>query len=1282
MTIKIFRDGTYQTTDPNTGKTDSGTIDLSNLGLDPSLLQTHNDLELVIIPPDKDEDQKDSTASSENSSSVASTPKIGSSKGASPIIGKITDSESLVHKQVVNGDRTFSCSFCPRTFRFYRHLQCHENAHSQDEKYDCHICQRMFVREKNLKLHLELHKKQTIPASGKKKQTPPPKVQRHIKQHNGPFPCTYCSEIFTEKDVLNNHVKESHQIKVHTCPICGKELFSYGKLLSHLKIIHAEDKDIINDIVKKALTCDICDKKFASAKSVRRHRLLHDEKKYQCPHCPWKFYQSFKLKNHIKVHEQSGSKESSMEDEDGSPTKSEEMVPMDPIEKHKLRSNPQCPDCGKKFSTLGAVLSHMRYCKKGIKKPTSERKNATKQSSPTIVKTQPDEILSGSGVKHQKTFSKTESLKKHKLVHAVINKKPEKSKSKTSKPELKTDLLFKKKESVNKSSKLSVSQVRKYYDISLRKCVKCKMTFSSVASLKRHFSRRHPETGISMETKVVNGEFENAKTRRADSEPKTEEELKEIAKNNFLQMNFALGIKTEPRSELTSPVVETVKTKRHDCSLCGLKFSREATLKKHLVEVHNEEDFYQGPESDSSSDSDSMDTQPHPASPVKTRRMRESLTSTPNITPKIKTEPEEPAPGTSEKQRLREGGKESTPKLDVSKGKIKVTPKIKTEPETPTPRNKEKLKLKKGGKESTRKLDTSKGKVRNSPKIKIEPEETTLGNNERRMSKKGGKESTPKLDISKGKIKKEVEIEPRPQSKTIPTRSALTGRKFPKQKDPKKKDIKKIVSSLSTVKALRNTKPSHNLRVKKKLASLQRAKSKKPTKLPEPETRHRKRKQEEVSSKKGNSVKEMRQKVQSKAVRLRQSKPKHPIKPVVSNKARHHMKKSFNKSESRSALTERKFPKQRTPKMNETRNQIRKGGKSDTKKPVKKSGIIVSQLVKKTALTSKDSKEKRDIKSSKSSELDSGYRKIRLSTGIEKQKCEYCGRVSWTIGSYEEHLSKYHADRWIEKSADSLGIVSSSMAVQGKSVDSAFRYDEKLSKRPVVMIQRLPVDLLVKSSENLVSKGKKSQDRYLGAPYNFSDEVKIESSETKMEAVIDLPLVVLDSTEILPDLPLEPSATKTDLPIDSEETELQKEDVEDYLKPDSGGKTSTDTIGFPECMPDEILASNVDTPIDNFSSGEDSSLESGRAEKEESQTESVLDSLENQEESIVKEEEILTEMDSEGNEKREESIVKEEDLLTEMDSEGNTLEEKTESETKETALESSVTESELLGENI
>ena len=2229
ITIKIFRDGTYQTTDPNTGKTDNGTIDLSNLGLDPSLLQTHNDLELVIIPPDKDEDQKDSTASSEISSSQASTPKIGSSKEATPIAGKVTgtytvekslspDGESVVRKQVVNGDRTFSCSFCPRTFRFYRHLRCHENAHIKGEKYVCHICQRMFVRETNLKLHLELHEKKTIPASGKKKQTPRPEVdcpceicgkvfkqkskltrhmkhvhssnpivcqicnrsfrsesnaQRHMKQHYGPFPCTYCSEIFTDKDVLNEHVRESHQIKVHTCHLCGKELFSFGKLLSHLKIIHPEDKDAIIK-VKKELKCDICSKKFSSSKSVRAHRLTHTgEKKYQCPHCPWKFYQSYKLKKHIRVHEKSdiaspgqktrfpcdfctrdykseaamekherqyhkgpfqcqlckakkfpdkiglkehaeakhagncykcdicevfftcgrflqihhqnshsktnvcdkcgysfrrqdemyehlkfnhfggdeerfraeypeiaepvertdyeelkqtktcprcdrtftvykglmshmkvcdGKKkkkevddnevgvpmETSMEDEDGSPTKSEVIVPVVPIDKNKLRSNPQCPDCGKKFSQLAAVLSHMRYCKKGIKKPTREREKGTKQSSPTKIKTEPDEMLLDSADyvpyvyletgkyvkcdKCQKTFSKRESLKKHMLIHAGITKKPETSKSKTSKPEKKTDPSDKDKKSVDKGLEPSVSKASKYYDISLRKCVKCKFTFTNLFSLKRHLSKRHPEAGIRMDTKIIKGEFENARAKRADSEPKTEEELKEIAKNNFLQMNFALGIKTEPSTDLTSPVVETVKTKRHFCSLCGLKFSREATLKKHLVEVHNEEDFYQDPESDSSSDSDSMDTQPHPASPVKTRHMRESLTSTPNITPKIKTEPQEPTPRTSERQRLR----------------------------------------------------------------------------------KGGKVTTPKLEISKGKIKKESEFEPTPQSKSVLSRSTLTGRKFPKQKTPKKevftcrhcertydfkrnldrhlkynhKDIKKIVSSLSTIKTLRNKNASYNFRVKKKFASLQKAKTKKPTEWPEPETRHRKIKQEEASLKK-DSVKEMRQKVQSRVEILKKSKPKLHIKNEVSSKARHSTKKSYHKSEQikkapkpnyqkkpkkmsmsnvlggimgqflkkriNAILFECEFCKQQFPdklKLNfhrrtkhsskvisksicecsvcydvftelrlllshmaaahtlepkkveeinlestleetkegssdsskvdtvekvgeveikeeieeeknkesesssvksvendhkaldeeekeksdvvdavsndqigktvvsvkdesarqsespiqrmtdtfaldsdltsqyielqkngghkemesevtegtflesicnktdepskddmdisastneavktseteapvselqkqdpflqdgesqmemdsnlplnemtatpgdkfleedaevesltnpvvhdvdmftgtiltdgksskrtetpvdgiiegsgglsrqssksgtpslkdknkpflkqcqvclkrfhtesgynkhkhthtqkkhecpkcdaffrweknlkshvklfhsddevlvckvcskffyekelfqkhylvhltkkfpcfqckkkfskqsllrdhivevhknkempkkkksstemscgacnlkfenieklvnhvllghsekkpgkmlfrermykyrckfcpllfktkesldshikvcdkrtvlakklyghevtdntcsvcglkfksknhtfehmqtihghrsrfqhidflkhptlqtryfcegcngtfakyssyimhekalygicskkkksskhercpfckilfasrlilgkhmikvhnnylfyswkhcpyckesfskrlnlrkhlqaahaeemkegkksakaEGKKQLKKegkGGKSDVKISVKKSVVSgtasVSQLVKKNVLTSKDSKDMGDTKSNESSEFDSRYRKIRLSTGIEKHKCEYCGRVSWTVGSYEEHLSKYHADRWIEKSVDSPGIVSSPMADPIEPVDSASTDDKKLDVRPVVMIQRLPVDLLAKSSENLVSEGTDSQDKYLGTPYSFSDEAKKEEkTETNKEAVIDLPLVDLDSIENLPDLPLEPPATKSDLPTDSDGNELQKEEVEDYLKPVTRGKTSTDTIGIPESLPDEILASNVGTPVKNYPPGKDSSLEGDRTEKEESQTKSVLDSLENQEESTLKEEDLLTEMDSEGNtveesetketalessvtesesqtesvsdslEKREESIVKDEEILTEMDSEGNTVDRKTESETKETALEGSVTESELLGEN-
>ena len=2042
MTIKIFRDGTYQTTDPNTGKTDSGTIDLSNLGLDPSLLQTHNDLELVIIPPDKDDSQEDSASSSQ-----VTTPKTGSSLMSTPKTGTLSPDS----KAVVNGDRTFSCSFCPRTFRFYRHLRCHENAHGQDEKYVCHICQRMFVREANLKLHLELHEKKTAPPSSKKKkkQTPEKKVdsrceicgkvftlksrltrhmnsvhssaqikcqlcdrtfrsesnaQRHMKQHFGPFPCTYCSEIFTDKDVLNDHVKEKHQIKLHTCHVCGKEMFSFGKLLSHLKIIHPEDKEAVKEVTKE-IKCDICDKKFSSSKSVRAHRLTHTgEKKYQCPHCPWKFYQSYKLQNHIKVHEKmdtappgkktrfpcdfcigiyrseaamerhesvkhkgpfqcqvckakkfpdkiglkvhavekhggncfkcdicellftsgrnlqihhmsSHNKSHSVCDKCGySFTRKDEMYEhvkfmhfngdeelfraefpdveepvekidyeelkktktcprcdrsfsvykglmshmkvckgkkeeqgkasmdtsmedddMGAIDKDKLRKNPQCPDCGKKFSQLAAVLSHMRYCKKGIKHPCNERGKGSK-SSPSKVKSEPDEILSDSADyvpytyletgqyvkcdKCQKTFSKRESLKKHMLKHAGIStKKPEAAKSKSSKPE--------KTESSDKEKKKIIPS--KYYDVSLRKCVKCKMTFTNLFSLKRHLGKQHPEAGIRLDTKIVDGDFQTGRAKKVDTEPKTEEELKEIAKNNFLQMNFALGIKTEPSSDLTSPVVETVKTKRHDCSLCGLKFSREATLKKHLVEIHNEEDFYEEPESYSSSDSDSMETQDLPPSPVKTRRMRDSLSST----PKIKTEPvEEQTPRTSERQRLKKGGKEATPKFEPNK-----------------------------------------------------------------------------------KIKKEVE-----EVKATPTtRSTLSGRKLPKQKTPKKevftcqhcertydfkknldrhlkyhhKDIKKIVSSLSTIKALRNTKnASHNLRVKKKLASL-KAKPKKPFEWPEPETKHKKIKQEDDGLKKSLSVKEMRQKVQSKAATLKQSKPKslvsskakhsvkkpshksEPSKPIKTPKPSHQKKpkkmpkdtglggimskflkkrvsailyecefckqqfpdkvklnfhrrtkhsskvisksicecnvcsevftelrlllshmankhsveprkvqeikseptfeekqevsqadkvneveikeeigdernkesadevdavpndqivksvisdESASKSESPSTFaldsdltsqyielqkngghkemetetseetflesicsksdepskdeaiksseasaseqqkpdpflpggeshmemdsnlpsstpgdkfldedaevesltnpvvhdvdmftgailsdgktrkrtdtpvdgitqgsgrssrqssksgtpslkdknkpflkqcqvclkrfhTEigyskhihthtqkkyecpkcdaffrweknlkshvklfhsdaevlvckvcsklfhdkelfekhhivhmtRKFPcrqckknfskqsllrdhitevhknkdmqrkkntgtemscgacnlkfktiekllnhillghtekkpaqmlfrerlykyrckfcpllfkskesqdnhmkvcdkrmmlirkmygyevtdstcsvcglkfkskthafehmqavhgnkskfqhidflKQPTlqtkyvcegcngtfaryssfmmhdkgllgicskkkksskhercpfckvlfgsrlilgkhmikihnnylfyswkhcPYCNESfskRINLRKhlqsahveemkggkkkksegkkpqkkevkGGKPDVKKAAKKSvsgAVSVSQLVKKTPSTSKESE---DTKSNESTEQDSKYRKIRTSTGIERHKCEYCGRVSWTIGSYEEHLSKYHADRWIEKSVDSPGTVGSPMADSESD-------DKKLGKQPVVRIQRLPADLLVKGTDNLAPKEKENPDKYLGTPYSFDDGKK-ESSETTKDAVIDLPLVDLDSVENLPDLPLEPPATKTD----SEGNDLQKEEVEDYLKPVTSGRTSTDAIGFPESLPDEILASNTGTPVKSFPSG--------------SQTESAIDSAKSQEESAVGEES--------------------EDVLTEMEGEGNTVEEKAEAET-ENVLENSVTESELLGEN-
>ena len=46
-------------------------------------------------------------------------------------------------------------------------------------------------------------------------------------------------------------------------------------------------------------TCDLCPKTYTERRSLKRHKLLHEEKKFECNFCKNQFTRKFKLKNHV-----------------------------------------------------------------------------------------------------------------------------------------------------------------------------------------------------------------------------------------------------------------------------------------------------------------------------------------------------------------------------------------------------------------------------------------------------------------------------------------------------------------------------------------------------------------------------------------------------------------------------------------------------------------------------------------------------------------------------------------------------------------------------------------------------------------------------------------------------------------------------------------------------------------------------------------------------------------------------------------------------------------------
>lgn len=122
--------------------------------------------------------------------------------------------------------------------------------HTGDKNFQCHICDRKFTDKCVL--------------------------QRHMRTHSNvrEFKCTECSKEYKDKRVLQIHMAKVHEIGVgeiklpskerkYICHICPKAYYAKNKLTRHL-YTHTGEKPFF---------CTICDKKFNDKSYVRQHMI-------------------------------------------------------------------------------------------------------------------------------------------------------------------------------------------------------------------------------------------------------------------------------------------------------------------------------------------------------------------------------------------------------------------------------------------------------------------------------------------------------------------------------------------------------------------------------------------------------------------------------------------------------------------------------------------------------------------------------------------------------------------------------------------------------------------------------------------------------------------------------------------------------------------------------------------------------------------------------------------------------------------------------------------------
>lgn len=182
---------------------------------------------------------------------------------------------------------------------------------SMESKFKCKICSKQYATQKGLKKHSMVHEKQ--------------------------YKCNVCLKMFYKQENMETHQK-IHVSKPHACQLCHACFSKPQSLVRHLK----SHTDKVNDMIKQINTderkdskepkkelkseddtedetgpanetdefenapglykCEICNQYCSSLKNLRRHALVHGDKKYACTVCKKWFFRPDTLKKHAEKH--------------------------------------------------------------------------------------------------------------------------------------------------------------------------------------------------------------------------------------------------------------------------------------------------------------------------------------------------------------------------------------------------------------------------------------------------------------------------------------------------------------------------------------------------------------------------------------------------------------------------------------------------------------------------------------------------------------------------------------------------------------------------------------------------------------------------------------------------------------------------------------------------------------------------------------------------------------------------------------------------------------------
>ncbi|XP_040573843.2 zinc finger Y-chromosomal protein [Lepeophtheirus salmonis] len=270
--------------------------------------------------------------------------------------------ENNINVVLVNG---FQCQFCEVLFSDFSSYRSHLVTHSNLKHYKCihNPCEHTFERLKDYLNHLSSEHKEVDNnvnikegtnfkcSQCKAKFKTRKGFQNHLQTTSHELKCQICEKGFNSEINLRRHLREHRSPSTkYPCNVCGNVFRSLFYLKSHL-LIHTGELPF---------HCDLCPAKFNRRDKLKRHELIHLDKRYNCPfalNCKKSFVRIDKLKDHLLHHVN----ENDLSCNEclgtfASFTSLKKHIHQDHTNEGKLK----CPECDQTFSMAKSYQSHVQ----------------------------------------------------------------------------------------------------------------------------------------------------------------------------------------------------------------------------------------------------------------------------------------------------------------------------------------------------------------------------------------------------------------------------------------------------------------------------------------------------------------------------------------------------------------------------------------------------------------------------------------------------------------------------------------------------------------------------------------------------------------------------------------------------------------------------------------------------------------------------------------------------------------------------------------------------------